>query len=201
MGRRGVPKAGTKKSLRYPGPAQHPAYRRWMLDMDYVQSLGRDDQAWLLQFCDEHYAADFRWESPMHVTTAEKRERYVNQNRIGRDLMGRAAVGGWISSTEELHPPVRGSDGTVQYEPPTLDAYHPDQPGAPDVRPTPVYLGARDYQLALTEYRALVDEKPTTERQAATRESRLELLQSYLLSIAESDGGGDEEHDDDDPEV
>jgi len=110
-----------------------------MLDMDYVKSLSKDDQAWLLQFCDEHYGADFRWESPMHVTTTEKRERYVNQNRIGRDLMGRAAVGGWISSTEEINPP--HSNDTAPSITSLLYWTRTTLPSrSSDVRPTPEYL-------------------------------------------------------------
>jgi hypothetical protein len=68
-------------------PSTFPRSVAWRVDQDYVATLGPSERAWLAQFNDRFYGADFRGESEATWSTDERREVYRDKNRANRDLM------------------------------------------------------------------------------------------------------------------
>lgn len=137
----------------------HPAYRRWMLDADYLDQLSPEEQRWYAQFTDEHYAADFRYEEPLTKELADKRAAYGRQNANYRDLTS------WAQAGQKL------------------DAMPEDAEATYDATPTPEYLKDLEYADVVAQFRELVD----TPKRSPAQDAKLELLQTYLLSIARSE--------------
>lgn len=59
----------------------------WRVDQDYVEELDAPTKAWLAEFNDRYYGADFRGPSVREWSTDERRTVYRDKNRANRDLM------------------------------------------------------------------------------------------------------------------
>lgn len=159
---------GKPKTVRLKYPGKHarvyPPAVRAAVDYDYVSRLNTEEARYLSQFTDEYYGQDFRTlpgEEPLHATQALRRERYRATNAARRDIYTRVAFAGLMAP-----------------DPPDLEA-------SGDPIPAPRYLDTDEYRAAREEFRVLVD-VPTRKR-TARQETRLAVLQDYLLSISEAE--------------
>ncbi len=57
----------------------------WAVDQDYLAKLSESERAWLAQFNDAYYGADFRGASEQDWPTAARRERYNAKNAANAD--------------------------------------------------------------------------------------------------------------------
>lgn len=65
----------------------YPRSVAWRVDVDYAGTLAPSEKAWLGQFLDRYYGADFRGESEVTWSEDERREVYRAKNCANRDLM------------------------------------------------------------------------------------------------------------------
>ncbi len=86
--------------------AAFPRSIAWRVDQDYTRELPKDAREWLAAFNDRYYGADFRGESEVEWSVAERREIYRDKNRANRDLMTSALP------ADDVEPP----DETVELE-------------------------------------------------------------------------------------
>jgi hypothetical protein len=86
--------------------AAFPRSIAWRVDQDYTRDLPKEAREWLAAFNDRYYGADFRGESKVEWTVAERREIYRDKNRANRDLMTSALP------ADDVEPP----DETVELE-------------------------------------------------------------------------------------
>ena len=86
--------------------ASFPRSIAWRVDQDYTRELPKEAREWLAAFNDRYYGADFRGESKVEWTVAERREIYRDKNRANRDLMTSALP------ADDVEPP----DETVEIE-------------------------------------------------------------------------------------
>jgi hypothetical protein len=92
--------------------AAFPRSIAWRVDQDYTRELPKEAREWLAAFNDRYYGADFRGESAVEWTVAERREIYRDKNRANRDLMTSALP------ADDVEPP----DETVELEDLVTDA-------------------------------------------------------------------------------
>lgn len=151
-----------------------PRYMRWQMDVDYAESLPPEERAWLHQFLDEYYRAERRYDERLHdlpaINEAMRRKRCAE-----RDVHSRNDAVGTLRSSS-------GRGGDSRFAEVAALPY--------DQSPTPGYLEDRSYREVREELRALIDREQTPEVL-----ERVDLLQTYLLSLAASDEAGPDEVD------
>lgn len=146
MGARGRPaktvnrKQGGTASL---NAATFPRSVSWRVDQDYLGQLSQTEKAWLGQFNDAYYGADFRG-IEQEWSQDERREVYRDKNRANRDLMTCA-----VPSEEAVPPP-----SPVELEDAVLD--------------DDAYLDDPEYKQAREAYRA----EPSPDRRVRLNQTR-----------------------------
>ncbi len=113
MGARGRKAGATNRKRGGPSALVAGTYPRsvaWRVDVDYAGTLSPSEQAWLGQFLDRYYGADFRGESAASWSTDDQRSAYRDKNRANRDLMTCALP---VDELDVLDPVVELDETTV----------------------------------------------------------------------------------------
>ena len=142
-------KGGKGKHLYGIYPQTHPKPIRQYVDYDYIDRLSPEEQAWLAEFTDRHYGADFRGDKKW--STKARRVRYNAKNSANRDLYSIKDVSGLLVRPDSVPVP-RGTereDGNGWLE--NIAAKEQDL-----VTPTQRYLNSPEYKAALAEFREAV---------------------------------------------
>jgi hypothetical protein len=151
-----------------PVPTMYPKHYRWRVDYDYLDRLTPDEAAWLAQFTDEEVAGDFRYEEPFTEDQDDRRAVWREKKRSERNFRSNGEPSS-LNRFEQASGP--------QPEISTLEkasAYHPDSPSAPDLAPTPEYLGTLEYKDAVAALRDAIDNG---------QKRRARGLQRYIASL------------------
>lgn len=144
----------------------HPASVRWMVDFDYLDKLTDEERAWLAEFSDCHYGADFRHDPDKEWSTEERRATYIRKNAANADLYTAVAARSLVEPLEER---------------PDLEAREMD------VSPLPRYLDTPEYKDALKAYRETLSQgrKPAKPKLTPEHSATLARLDEIVNGTSE----------------